>query len=463
MPNFKTLDYVCAWYIKAVKFLSSEASPLDVRKSYAFPADPPLASGGSAAGRRHSLEESGKNDGEAELRRTSSGKAAEVRVAFVSTNSITQGEQVGILWSYLFGKKTKIHFAHRTFKWSNEASGKAGVYCVIIGFGLQDVKIKRLFDYLTPKSEPQEIVCSNINPYLVDAADIIISSRSIPISKVPEIVFGSKPVDGGYLILDELERSELLSAEPACRKFILPMMGAHEFINGSKRYCIWLKDANPTEWRGLAQITRRVRDVREFRLKSKKLPTVKLAEFPYLFAEIRQPVSDYVIIPLHSSESRKYVPIGFLPSSVIYNNSCAGIPNATLFHFAVLTSLMHNAWMRQVCGRLESRYRYSNNLVYNNFPWPENPSEKQIAVIETAAERVLDARSEFPNSSLADLYDPLTMPPALVKAHNDLDRAVDLAYRPQPFTTEAGRMVFLFELYEKYTAGLFVTTKKKKK
>lgn len=411
VPNFRSLDYVCAWYIKAIKFVENR----------------------------------------------------KINIAFVSTNSITQGEQVGILWQYLFTKSAKIHFAHRTFKWSNEASGKAGVYCVIIGFGLGDAKIKRLFDYSTPRDEPQEIACTNLNPYLVDAANIIIGSRSKPISDVPDIMFGSKPVDGGYLILEPHERSQILSLEPAAEKFILPMMGAHEFINGSKRYCIWLKDANPTEWRSLGQITERVQKVREFRLKSKKLPTVKLAEIPYLFAEIRQPESDYVIIPLHSSESRKYVPIGFLPSSVIYNNSCAGIPNATLFHFGVLTSVMHNAWMRQVCGRLESRYRYSNNLVYNNFPWPENPTEKQINAIETAAQKVLDARSDFPTSSLADLYDPLTMPPDLVKAHNELDRAVDLAYRSQPFTSEANRMVFLFELYEKYTAGLFKAPAKRKR
>ncbi len=462
VPNFKILDYVCAWYIKAVKFLSGEASPLDVRKSYAFPAGSTLASGGSAAERRHSLEKGEENAGEAELR-TSSGQAAEVRIAFVSTNSITQGEQVGVLWQYLLDRGVKLHFAHRTFQWNNEARGKAAVFCVIIGFGLDDIKNKRLFDYETPQAESHELIAKNINPYLIDAPDRVIRSRTTSICDVPPIVFGSMANDGGFLFLSDEEKRELIVREPAADKFIRRVYGSEEFINKKTRWCLWLKESTPTELRSMPEVMRRIEQVRQYRQASKREATRKLAAFPFLFGEIRQPDSDYILIPKVSSERRNYIPIGIMSKDIIATDLCLLVPNSTLFHFGVLTSVMHNAWMRQVCGRLKSDYRYSNSLVYNNFPWPENPSEKQITAIETAAQRVLDARGEFPNSSLADLYDPLTMPPVLVKAHNDLDKAVDLAYRPQPFASEAGRMVFLFELYEKYTAGLFTEPKKKKR
>jgi hypothetical protein len=233
-------------------------------------------------------------------------------------------------------------------------------------------------------------------------------------------------------------------------------------LNGKNRWCLWLKDVSPSKLKELKLVNERILNVRNFRLKSTKIPTQKAADFPTLFAELRQPESDFLLIPLTSSENRKFIPLGFFSKDFIVTNSCSVIANAKLFHFGVLTSTMHNAWTRQVCGRLKSDYRYSNNLVYNNFPFPENPTEKQIKIIEEKAAKVLETRTLFPTSSLADLYDPLTMPPALVKAHNELDRAVDLAYRPQPFTSEANRMVFLFELYEKYTAGLFTETKTKK-
>lgn len=406
--NFKTLDYVCAWYIKGVKFAEN----------------------------------------------------TRIKIAFVSTNSITQGEQIGVLWQYLLDKGCKIHFAHRTFKWNNEASGNAAVYCIIIGFALFDAKKKHLFDYETPKSDSHEISAKNISPYLIDSSDLVVRSRNSSICNVSEIVYGSKPTDGGHLLLSEQDRAELVSKEPKTEKFILPMMSAHEFINGKNRYCLWLKGVLPTEWRGLPGILERVQAVRDFRLKSKKKATVKLAEISYLFGEIRQPESDYVLIPCHSSENRKYVPIGFFSKDVIFNNSCAAVPNATLYDFGVLTSIMHNAWMRQICGRIKSDYRYSNNLVYNNFPFPKSPTEKQIERVERTAQGILDARLKFPGATLADLYDPLTIPKELLDAHRANDDAVDACYGKTRFKNELKRLEFLFDLYRKYTEPLAVIEEK---
>ncbi|MEO7659145.1 MAG: type IIL restriction-modification enzyme MmeI, partial [Pyrinomonadaceae bacterium] len=436
--NFKTLDYVCAWYIKAAAFL--------------------------AKGRNPSGSEGAQHESDKTLSTIPTGRvsAFDVRVAFVSTNSITQGEQVGVLWSYLLAKGIKIHFAHRTFKWSNEARGKAAVYCVIIGFGLSDVKRKSIFEYETPISESHRLDAKTINPYLVDAPVVVVTSRTQAICDVPKIVFGSMANDGGFLLLTDQEKSELLTNEPQAKQFLRRIYGSEEFINAKNRWCLWLVDASPQELRSMPEMMKRVQNVKDYRLASKRETTRKLANAPFLFGEIRQPAGSYVLIPKVSSERRKFVPIGIMSSDVIASDLCLMVPNATLFHFGVLTSTMHNAWMRQVCGRLESRYRYSNKLVYNNFPWPKNPTEKQIHAIEEKAQKVLDVREKFPTSSLADLYDPLTMPPALVKAHDELDRAVDLAYRPQPFPTEAGRMVFLFELYEKYTATLFTQPSGKK-
>jgi hypothetical protein len=379
-----------------------------------------------------------------------------IKVAFVSTNSITQGEQIGVLWSYLFNNfDIKIHFAHRTFAWRNEARGNAAVFCVIIGFASFDVTNKRIFEYEIVSSEPHELSAKNVNLYLIDASDLVILSRTSPICDVEEIVFGNMPNDGGHLLLNEEERIDLLAREPNAEKFIRKFYGSEEYINNKLRYCLWLKDASPSELRNLPLVLERVELVRKHRSASTRDATRRLANYPTLFG-------DYILIPSVSSERRKFIPMGFLPKEVIASNLCLMIPNATIYHFGVLTSTMHMAWTRQVCGRLEGRYRYSNKIVYNNFPWPENPTEKQIKAIETAAQRVLDARLEFPNSSLADLYDPLTMPPVLVKAHNELDKCVDLAYRPQAFTSEANRMVFLFELYEKYTANLFTKAKPKR-
>jgi hypothetical protein len=390
-------------------------------------------------------------------------QGTKIKVAFVSTNSIVQGEQTSVLWGQLLNKfNIKIHFAHRTFKWRNEAKGNAAVYCVIIGFANFDTNNKTIFEYEDIKAEAHEVKAKNINPYLVDAANILITSRSKPISNVSEIYKGNQPTDNGNFLFTEAEKNAFISLEPQAEKLIRRFVGAREFINGESRFCLWLKDVPPSEFRNLPAVMERVQAVRTFRLKSTKQATVKKAEIPYLFDEIRQSETDYLLIPSVSSENRRYIPIGYISKDVIASNLVMFIPNATPYHFGILTSTMHMAWMRHVCGRLKSDYRYSNNLVYNNFPWAENPTEKQIKAIETAAQRVLDARLEFPNSSLADLYDPLTMPPLLVKAHNDLDRAVDLAYRPQAFISEANRMVFLFELYEKYTANLFTKVKLKK-
>jgi hypothetical protein len=386
------------------------------------------------------------------------------KCAFVSTNSITQGEQVGILWNVLMNLYgIKIHFAHRTFKWKNEAKGNAAVYCVIIGFANFDIINKSLFDYEDIKGEAHEIKAKNINPYLVDAKDIFITKRRNPICNVPEISFGSMPNDGGNFLFTDNEKNEFIIQEPKSEKFFKPLISAHEFLNGHKRWCLWLKNANPSELKEVKLVTDRIESVGKLRAESNRQATQKLAFFPALFGEDRQPNSEYVLIPRHSSENRKYIPLGFFDENSIASDSCLFIKGAKLFHFGVLMSTMQMTWVKHVCGRIKSDYRYSNELVYNNYPWPENPTEKQKETIEKAAEKVLDARLKFPNSSLADLYDPLTMPTALVKAHNELDKAVDLAYRSQPFASEANRMVFLFELYEKYTAGLFTKEKVKRK
>jgi hypothetical protein len=377
-----------------------------------------------------------------------------IRTAFVSTNSITQGEQVGVLWSDLLKRGVKIHFAHRTFQWSSEARGKAAVHCVIVGFALHDTPDKRIFDYETPQTEAHEIKTKNINPYLVDAPDTVLPSRRNPICTAPPMVYGSKPTDGGNLLLSESERVELIKREPEAALWIKRFVGADEFLYNIPRYCLWLENCPPGVLRGLPLVIQRVRAVQEVRLKSPKIPTRKLAETPTMFGEIRQSKSNYLLIPGHTSENRTYIPLGYMPSDVICGNANFQIPDATLYHFAVLTSAMHMAWVRSVCGRLESRYRYSAGIVYNNFPWPENVTDKQRQTIEEAAQAILDARAKYPGSSLADLYDPVTMPPELVKAHHRLDAAVDAAYSKRKFSGDSDRVAFLFELYEKIVSPL---------
>lgn len=385
-----------------------------------------------------------------------------IKVAFVSTNSIVQGEQTSILWGQMLNKyNIKIHFAHRTFKWSNEAKGNAAVYCVIVGFSNLDTSNKIIFEYEDIKGEAHELKAKNINPYLVDAKDILITKRTNPLCNVPKMSFGNMPLDGGHLLLTEEEKNNFILKEPKSDKFIKPLISAYEFLNGGNRFCLWLLDAEPSELKQMPEVLKRAELVKKFRLESKAPSTQKFAATPTLFRDRNRPET-FIVVPRVSSENRKLIPMGFFDKNSIVSDTCMSIPDGTIYHFGILMSTMHMAWVKSVCGRLESRYRYSKDIVYNNYPWPESPNDKQVKAVETAAQKVLDARLEFPNSSLADLYDPLTMPPKLVKAHNELDKAVDLAYRPQPFTSEANRMVFLFELYEKYTADLFTREKSKK-
>jgi type II restriction/modification system DNA methylase subunit YeeA len=385
-----------------------------------------------------------------------------IKVAFVSTNSIVQGEQVGILWSYLLRHlNIKIHFAHRTFKWRNEAKGNAAVYCVIIGFANFDSIDKSIFEYENINGNPLEVKAKNINPYLVDAKDILIENRNTPICSVPKMMYGSKPTDGGHFILTDNEKNDFLLKEPQADKFIKPFISAKEYLNAEKRWCIWLVDAEPRDLKECPLIIQRIDSVKTFRNQSVAASTREY-KFHNLFRQVTQPKTDYLLVPRTTSENRNYIPISFFSKDNIVSDTCQSIPNATIYHFGVLTSKMHMAWVKTVCGRLKSDFRYSKDIVYNNFPWPNCPNEKQLKSIEVAAQQVIDSRSEFPKSSLSDLYDPLTMPPVLVKAHKQLDKAVDLAYRSQPFTSEANRMVFLFDLYEKYTAGLFTKEKLKR-
>lgn len=429
------LDYVTGWYIKAAKFI----------------------------------------------------QGTKIKTAFVSTNSIVQGLQTSIIWGQMFNKyKIKIHFAHRTFKWSNEAKGNAAVYCVIIGFANYDTPNKSIFEYEDIKGEAHEIKAKNINPYLIDAKDIFIDRRQNTICKVPEMNFGNMPADGGEFLFTDEEKILFVQQEPNSEKYFRKIISAHEFLNNKTRWCLWLENIKPNELRSLKMVLERVENVKKIREQSSR---PQLAQIPHLFAQITQPKGlDFILIPRHSSENRKFIPIGFFEEKYIGADSCLIIPNGTLYNFGVLMSTMHMAWVRNTCGRLKSDFRYSKDIVYNNYAWPENPTDKEIKAIETAAQKVLDVRKKYQadkvigivrsspptkeqfnspdwngeeeeiiqkGSSLADLYDPLTMPPDLVKAHNELDKAVDLAYRSQPFTSEAKRMEFLFELYEKYTANLF--------
>jgi len=387
-----------------------------------------------------------------------------IKVAFVSTNSIVQGEQTSILWGLLLTRyNIKIHFAHRTFKWANEAKGNAAVYCVIVGFANFNTNNKSIFEYEDIKGEAHELKVNNINPYLVDAKDLIITGRSSPLVPINKLINGSIPADGGNLILSEEDKDFIEKKNPTCIQWIREYLGGDDFLNRGKRYCLWLKNCPPDKLKSMPEIIKRVNLVREMRLKSTKVQTRKKAEIPSLFTEDRQPLDGfYIAIPRTSSENRKYIPIGYLNSNVIASNDLQIVPKGALYEFGILTSQMHMAWVKCTCGRLKSDFRYSALYTYNTFPWPENSTDKQIKSIEEKAQKVLDIRLDYPNSSLADLYNPLTMPSALVKAHNELDKAVDLAYRPQPYTSEAKRMEFLFELYEKYTANLFTQLKPKK-
>jgi hypothetical protein len=289
-----------------------------------------------------------------------------------------------------------------------------------------------------------------------------LQTRANPVSDVPEMRFGSMPNDDGNLLLTDEDKNQLLSEAPEARPLIRPLLSADEYLNGRSRWCLWLEGVSPQTIRGIPEVYRRVKEVRAYREASKRETTVKLADQPSLFGENRQPATKYVLVPCHSSETRKYIPMSYFAPRYILNNSCLCVPEAKLYHFGILSSAMHMAWVRQVCGRLESRYRYSAMLVYNNYPWPELPTAKQQSAVESAAQRVLDARKEFQNSTLADLYDPMAMPPVLLKSHAALDRAVDLCYRSQPFESDRQRVEFLFALNEKLSAPLNFPAKKKR-
>ncbi|WP_341853638.1 DNA methyltransferase [Microcystis aeruginosa 1339] len=384
-----------------------------------------------------------------------------IKVGLVATNSISQGEQSSILWNVLINEfNISIHFAHRTFKWSNEAKGNAAVHCVIIGFASFEANEKYIFDYQTITSEPLLIKAKNINPYLINANNILVFNRKYPLCNVPNMMYGNKPTDGGNFILSEEEKNTLVSKNPLLIKFIRPFISAREFLNGGKKWCLWLLDIKPNELKNIPEILERVEAVKQFRSKSIAASTRNYS-YHCLFRQITQPKSDYILVPRTTSENRKYIPIGFFTADNIVSDTCQAIPNGDLYLFGILTSEMHMAWVKYVCGRLKSDYRYSKDIVYNNFPFPETATDKQKQTVETCAQAVLDTRVKYPDSSLADLYDPLTMPPDLLKAHQKLDKAVDLCYRPQPFTSELNRIEYLFELYEKLTAPLLPTSKQK--
>ena len=381
--------------------------------------------------------------------------------AFVSTNSITQGEQPAILWSDLAQMGIKIRFAHRTFKWKNEAKGNAAVHAVITGFSITEPTTRRLFSYPNISGEPVEQTAQNINAYLVDARNVFLPARGKPLSMMPEMYKGSQPTDGGFLVLTADERQELIDKESGTAEFIKLYLGADEFLYTKKRYCLWLKDAGHLDLRHLPLLRTRLEGVKASRMKSPTLSVKAYADFPTLFTQDRQPSTDYLAVPEVSSEHRKYIPLGFLSPNIICSNKLQIIPQATLYMFGVMQSLMHMTWVSYVCGRLESRYSYSPS-VYNNFPWPQAITEKQTKAVEAAAQHVLDTRKKF-DRSLAELYDPINTPPDLVRAHQALDKAVDLCYRPQPFTTELNRIEFLFGLYEQLSTPIFKVEKKVKK
>jgi len=410
IKNAKLLDYVAGWYIKAVEYI----------------------------------------------------KNTNISVAFVSTNSITQGEQVAVLWSWLLYKGVKINFAYRTFKWSNEGKGVAGVHCVIIGFSLINAHKKIIF-VGDEEGNFTETVADEINPYLANAPTIIIDNRKSQISNLPEINYGSFALDDGNYTLTIDEKNKLENNSALQSLAIKKFLGAREFLHNEDRYAIWLKDISPTNVAKMPDILTRIKKVKEWRLASNRKNTVELASTPMLFAEIRQPNTDYLALPTVSSERREYLPIAMLSKDVIASNQLYVIPNANLNLFSILCSKMHNAWMRAVCGRLESRYRYSSSVVYNNFVAPNNISEDVVLILNSSAQTILDARNLYPNSSLADLYDPLTMPIDLVKAHEANNKAVDKAYGYKGGDDDASRVAFLFKRYEQLTSLLPTTVVKKKR
>lgn len=374
-------------------------------------------------------------------------KGTNIECAFISTNSICQGLQMSILWRPLFAEGIHINFAHQTFKW-NEAKDEATVYCIIVGFSLKERNEKLLYLYDSVKAEPRKIKVKHINSYLMDANDIFIERMQDAICDVPKMYFGNMPADGGALIMNKEELEDFLKVEPKAKKFIKQFLGANEFIYDKKRYCLWLAKAQSSELRAMPHVMKRIERCKKVRECSSR---PHLANIPSLFAQITQPVGlPYLLVPATSSDARKYIPIGFLDGNVIASNATLIIPNASVYHFAILTSKMHMVWTRAICGRLGVGYRYSKDVVYNNFPWPEATEEEQEFIAERG-QAVLETRKLYPAYSFSYLYDPLTMPESLSLAHALLDDAVDSLYSKHKFASDAERLSHLFNLYEKMT------------
>ena len=390
--NAGNLDYVCCWYKKAADFMAGTA----------------------------------------------------IRSALVSTNSVSQGESVANLWKPLFEGGVHIDFAHRTFRWDSEAKIKAHVHCVIIGFSVATNAAPKVL-YTSDRSQ----IVHNINGYLLDAENVFVESRSKPLCNIPEIGIGNKPIDGGNYLFTKEEMDEFLQKEPAAKAYFKPWYGSQQFINRCPRYCLWLGDCPPNELRKMPECIKRVEAVRQLRLASKSAGTRKLADTPTRFHVENMPSGTYVVIPEVSSERRKYVPMGFMTPDILCSNLVKIVPNATLYHFGVLTSNVHMAWMRAVCGRLKSDYRYSKDIVYNNFPWP-TPTDEQKVKIEQTAQAILDARALYPDSSLADLYDEVTMPKELRRAHQQNDRTIWEAYgKAWDIKSESGCVAELMRMYQR--------------
>jgi len=372
-----------------------------------------------------------------------------IRVALVATNSICQGELVSLLWKELLNNGINILFAYRNFQWNNEAKqGMARVHCVIIGFSMKYYNLKEKYIFT---ENGDKIIANNINPYLIDSDNIFIDSRSTPICKVKSMTDGNVPIDGNWLKLEPEEYSDFVSNEPQSLKWIKKLVGSEEFINNKERYVLWLVDCPPNELRNMPMVMERVNKVREFRLQSKRPGTLKLAKTPAVYEDKRNP--DYaLIIPRISSEKRFYIPMGFIDKNTIALNAVLMLPNADMYDFGILTSIVHMAWMRTVAGRLETRYRYSKNVVYNNFPWP-NPTDLQIDKIKATAQNILNVRLKYNQATLADLYDPSSMPFDLLKAHEDNDKAVLTAYGFKKNITEEEIVTALFRMYEDLTAN----------
>ncbi|MHB1799624.1 MAG: class I SAM-dependent DNA methyltransferase [Vulcanimicrobiaceae bacterium] len=387
-----------------------------------------------------------------------------IAVAFVSTNSITQGEQAGVLWPWLLGHGVSIRFAHRTFQWSNEGKGVAAVHCVIVGFGLQPAAQRTLYVYADGiKGEPTAVPAKNINPYLADAPDVVLQRRGTPLCDVPEMLSGNQPIDNGQYLFTPEEMATFLQREPGAKPYFRRWLGADEFLNGYERWCLWLGDAEPAALKALPLAMERVAAVRKFRQASKRTSTLKLAGTPRRFQVECMPDKDFLVIPEVSSERRDFIPIGYFKPDTLASNLLRIVSHATPYHFGVLSSTMHNAWMRTVAGRLESRYRYSVHIVYNNFPWPQAVPEDKQRAVTVAAQAVLAARAAHAGATLADLYDPDSMPGDLQDAHKALDKAVDAAYSYRGAKDDAARVAFLFALYQQLVGDLIPAPRGKRK